>query len=387
MTELKGITWNHSRGFTPLVACCQRYAEQHPGVHVEWHKRSLQAFADFSVEALSKQYDLLIIDHPSVGEAFENKCLVDFHQYLSGDILDELSANSTGLSYKSYTYKNAQLALPVDAATPVSSYRKDLLQQHNLPVPQTWEALIALAEKGKVAMPAIPIDMLMNFYMFCIACGSEPFAASNEIIDERTGNHALQLMAELYSRLDDKMFHCNPIAVAELMSAADDYWYCPFAYGYSNYARKNYAVKPLTFDDVVSYNGQQFLSTLGGTGIAVSAYSSHINEAVHIATMLASAKIQTGLYVEYGGQPAHIKAWRSGYANNLTNNFFINTLPALQRAYVRPRYNGYLQFQDEAGLVLYKFLKHQNSTPANVVQQLNKLYKNSLATHEKPLTI
>ncbi len=66
---LQGITWGHSRGYTPLVAFSQRFSELHPGVEIIWQKRSLQEFADFPIEQLTRQYDLLIIDHPWVGTA------------------------------------------------------------------------------------------------------------------------------------------------------------------------------------------------------------------------------------------------------------------------------------------------------------------------------
>ena len=62
-----------------------------------------------------------------------------------------------------------------------------------------------------------------------------------EVIDRKTGVPAIETMKELYSLIDKKMFNCNPIAVAELMSTTDDYWYCPFAYCYSNYSRSGYA--------------------------------------------------------------------------------------------------------------------------------------------------
>jgi len=31
---LRGITWGHSRGYLPLVAAAQRFAELHPGVEI-----------------------------------------------------------------------------------------------------------------------------------------------------------------------------------------------------------------------------------------------------------------------------------------------------------------------------------------------------------------
>src|SRR5688500_10341947 len=44
---LKGITWGHSRGITPLLAAAQRYSELHPEIEITWSKRTLQAFADY----------------------------------------------------------------------------------------------------------------------------------------------------------------------------------------------------------------------------------------------------------------------------------------------------------------------------------------------------
>ena len=45
MINLRGMTWDHSRGFDPMVATSAAYAAAHPGVSITWEKRSLQAFA------------------------------------------------------------------------------------------------------------------------------------------------------------------------------------------------------------------------------------------------------------------------------------------------------------------------------------------------------
>ncbi len=44
-THLRGITWNHSRGYVSVVATAQRFCELHPQVAISWDKRSLQEFA------------------------------------------------------------------------------------------------------------------------------------------------------------------------------------------------------------------------------------------------------------------------------------------------------------------------------------------------------
>lgn len=370
---LKGITWGHSRGITPLLAVSQRFAELNPGVEVQWHKRTLQEFADFPIEQLTRKYDLLIIDHPWVGCAAAEQCVIPLEQYLPPDYLYDQSQHSTGQSHNSYAYSGHQWALAIDAATPVASYREDLLKA----VPQTWQDVLELAKDGKVAAPAIPIDLLMNFYTFCIAAGQQPFQRENEVIDEATGKEALHIMKQFYSLLDKRFFQCNPIAVAELMSSTDDYYYCPFAYGYSNYSRKGYAKHLLTYTDVVRYGDDHLQTTIGGTGLAVSTFSAHRDVAVRFTEMAVSGACQSSLYVQHGGQPGHLSAWQDAEANRLTHNYFRNTLPALQRGYMRPRYNGYLFFQDHAGDPLQQYLLH-NGYAHTVLKEMNRIYRESL---------
>jgi multiple sugar transport system substrate-binding protein len=374
---LKGITWNHSRGITPLLAASQRYNELHPQIEISWTKRTLQEFADFSIEKLTEQYDLLIIDHPWVGCAAASNCVLPLDDYLPAAYLQNQLDHSVGYSHPSYNYKNKQWALAIDAATPAASYRKDLLEQNNIALPQTWQQVIALAKMGKVAVPAIPIDILMNFYSFCIAYGTTPFTNQQEVIDVATGTQAIEAIKELYSVVDTKMFTCNPIAVAELMSATDDYCYCPFAYAYSNYSRTGYAKNILHYANVVAVNGNQLQTTIGGTGLAVSAFSKNKNAALDFTQWIVSEDMQRTFYVQHGGQPGHRSAWEDTGANTLTHNFFKNVLPVMDNGYVRPRYNGYLHFQDAAGLPLQQCIM-QNENPAIALQKMNTLYQQSL---------
>ncbi len=373
---LHGITWGHSRGITPLLAVSQRYSELHPGVEIHWRKRTLQQFADFPIESLTKEYDLLIIDHPWVGCAAATNCVLPLDDYLSKEYLNDQLNNSVGYSHQSYNYDNRQWALAIDAATPAASYRPDLMKPNNIPGPQTWVDVIELAKQGRIAVPAIPIDLLMNFYTFCIAHGKIPFQNDKEFIDKETGIAAIETMKQLYSLIDKRMFTLNPIAVAELMSSANDYWYCPFAYCYSNYSRKGYAPNLLLYTNVVSFNNSQLKTTIGGTGLAVSAFSKNKKTAIDLAAMLVSGECQQTLYVQNGGQPGHRSAWLDKEANELTHNFFKEILPPMDNGYVRPRYNGYLHFQDHAGDPLQQCLL-QGTDPAEALLEMNRLYVQS----------
>ncbi|QNK55288.1 ABC transporter substrate-binding protein [Paenibacillus sp. PAMC21692] len=376
--QLRGITWNHSRGYVSVAATAQRFMELHPGVDIIWEKRSLQAFADYPIHVLADQYDLLIIDHPWAGFAADKGILVPLEKFLPTEFMADQAANSVGLSHVSYQFDGRQYALAVDAATPIATYRPDLFERDGLELPTTWEELLALARTGKVAFAGIPIDLLMQFYMLCATQGEEPFAGTEQVASENMGLHVLEQLRELSGYCTKEMFGWNPIRVYEEMCTRDSLYYCPFAYGYSNYTRKGYAARLLLSTDMVSIGEHGPLrSTLGGTGIAVSSKSKHLDIALEYAKFTASPEVQKTIYVESGGQPGHRAAWLDEEVNRRTNQYFINTLPALDRAYMRPRYSGYFHFQDRAGDVVRDYIMH-GGNPLQVLQQLDRLYRESL---------
>lgn len=374
---LKGITWNHSRGFVSVVATAQRFEEMNPDVRIVWEKRSLQEFADAPVQKLAEHYDLLIIDHPWAGFAADKDILVPLEQHLSAEFLADQANHSVGKSHESYNFNGRQVALAVDAATPVASYREDLLRRADVGVPETWEDLLALARRGMVAFPGIPIDSLMNFYMLCCSQGEEPFVQEDVVVSREMGVRALEQLRELASLCTKEMFDWNPIKVYEAMITRDDIAYCPFAYGYSNYARPGYAARVLRFTDLVSIGSHGRLrTTLGGTGLAISAKCVHLETALKYAEYTASPDCQRTVYFENGGQPGHRLAWLDEEVNRRSNNFFKDTLPALDRAYLRPRYSGYMHFQDNAGDHVRDYMMN-GGDPGRVLDIMNELYRES----------
>lgn len=373
-TILKGITWNHSRGLLPMVATAQRFQELNPNVEITWEKRSLQAFADFSIQQLAERFDLLVIDHPWAGFAAKTKSIVPLDQYLSADYLHDQETNSVGASYESYHYDGHQWALPIDAATPVAASRPDILEKKGLSLPQSFNDLLALADKGLVAFAGIPIDVLMNFYTLCCSLGEDPCQSDREVISAEIGVKALQMYRQLALMIDKANFSRNPIQVYEAMTLTDEIAYCPFAYGYSNYSRNGYARKALHFHDMISLDGKTNLrSTLGGTGLAISSKCENIKIAAAYAEYVGSAACQSGLYFESGGQPGYLAAWQNAEVNRQSQNYFANTLPALQRAFLRPRYHGSMFFQDHAGDVVRDYLMEGGNEEV-VLTALNKLY-------------
>lgn len=340
-----------------MVATAQRYTELHPEVHIRWELRSLQAFADQSIAALSEHYDLLVIDHPSIGEAASHGLFLPLDHHLPAEFLADQARHSVGASHASYHYAGHQWTLATDAATPVSCARPDVLARHGCAVPQTWDELIALARRGLVAFAGLKLDCLMHWYTLCLNEGQEPFTTPEGIVAPEVGCAALEALKQLTDACGPACLTRNPIAAYELLSTGDSHGYSPFAYGYSNYARASYTPRTLQFGGLVSRKGKRLRSTLGGAGLAVSARSKAPAQATDYARFVASAEVQTGLYTAMGGQPGHRRAWLDEENNRITSGYFRDTLLTLDESYLRPRYPDYIHFQEQAPESIARFLR------------------------------
>ena len=132
-TTLKGITWNHSRGFTSIVGVAQRFSELNPGIDIVWEKRSLSEFESKPIQMLAQDYDFLVIDHPWAGFAAKHNVLLPLNSYLPAEFLADQAENSVGKSHASYNFNGFQAALAIDAASPVSIYRPDKMDASQVP--------------------------------------------------------------------------------------------------------------------------------------------------------------------------------------------------------------------------------------------------------------
>lgn len=372
MIELTGITWNHTRGYLPMIATAQRFSELHPDVSISWQKRSLQQFADAPLADLAARFDLMVIDHPSIGEAAHLNLLLPLDEHLPSDYLADQAANSVGQSHTSYSIGGHQYALATDAATPIAGWRPDLLAKAGAQPPATWDDLLALARRGLVTVPAIPIDSLMNLFMLANALDAEPFTTPGEVIASPAGKEALQLLRELVCLSAPGSLDRNPIRTWQLLADSEEIAYCPFAYGYSNYSRPGYASNVLQTGGLVTLNGKPLRSTLGGAGLAISRNCKHPEQALAYAKFSASAEVQKTLYTHSGGQPGHRAAWLDTALNGLTNGFFQSTLPTLDAAWVRPRFPGFIAFQDAASNLVHDYLVHGGGE-AEVINRMNQI--------------
>src|SRR4029077_5112636 len=132
-----------------------------------------RAFGDNPIGKLAEEFDLLVIDHPSVGEAAD--FLFPLDEHLPADFIHELALASVGQSHESYDWDGHLWALAIDAAAPVSCQRPDLLAQMGASDPRTWPELLDLARLAVRVLPCTAVAAFMAFCMVCGAAGEDPF--------------------------------------------------------------------------------------------------------------------------------------------------------------------------------------------------------------------
>lgn len=371
---LKGMTWSHPRGYDPMVACSSLW-QQKTGIAIEWDKRSLQDFESFPVEELARAYDLIVIDHPHVGQITAERCLEPLDVAGREAERTALASGSVGQSYPSYNWQGRQWAFPIDAATQVQAWRPDALEAP----PARWSEVLDLARQDRVLLPLRPPHVLMVFYTLAgnlgHACMTDP---SNDLIDVEIGRQVFETMREIAALVDPACFEMDPIAVSERMAEADSQIVCaPLIYGYVSYATVGFRANRLTFADVpVIGSGGPIGSALGGTGIAVSAFSKARDAAIDFAYWVASGDVQRGAYAAAGGQPGHAAAWEDQAVNEATGDFYRDTRATLEGAWVRPRHDGYMAFQQAASERILSGMTSRHNA-AEVVADLNRLFRES----------
>jgi multiple sugar transport system substrate-binding protein len=343
---LTGLAWDHRRCWGPLEASVPGYSAAHPGLTIHWDRRSLYEFGEGRLEDALRDFDLVLLDHPFIGDVARNGLLAPFDAYLTDAARQTFAAESVGKSWQSYQADGRQWALPIDAAAQVASYRPDLLDRLGGEVPRTHGEVIALGGKARaqgkwLGLPLVPTDA-MCLILTGAAIAGHPIAATEDLfLAESALADVLDRLREIVALAHPDSWSWNPIRCYDHMIARDDVVYVPFAFGYVNYASRGEAPY-LRFADIPA--SPPIGSLLGGAGIGVSAFSKERDAAAEYALHLCSPEFQRSEYVTAGGQPGMLSAWTDTAVNRATHGFFRDTLATMRGAYLRGTHPGFVGF-------------------------------------------
>jgi multiple sugar transport system substrate-binding protein len=347
----RGLTWDHPRGFNALAAAARRLDQERDGIAIDWDKQPLEGFESNPIRDLCARYDLVVLDHPHVGEAVQSACLFALEELFPSGEIATWSTVTMGPCLASYRYAGRHWALPLDAATQVMAVRPHLLDEP----PGTWDDVVALSARRPVALCMAGPHPILTFLSLATAFGEPPAERDvATLVSPETGEKALGIMATLCGRMPDEARGRNPIELLEAMAAGDDIALSPLVYGYVNYAvRRETEDRLISFENAprASQEGRRG-STLGGTGIGISRRCRITPALVEHLRWLLGADAQIGFIPLHDGQPSRREAWHDECVNARCANFYLKTAETLEQAYLRPRHPGWIAFQTEASTLL-----------------------------------
>ena len=337
--KLNGLTWDNPRGWGPLEAALKAFQKTPQGrdLDISWDIQPLSGFESRSLAETTTLYDLIILDHPHIGEAAENKWLQP---------IGLLPDDYVGASRDSYFWNNQQWTFPLDAACHVCAVREDSFDC----CPTEITSLLASDTNIRFGIPLSGVHALMAAYSLATGLGS----TSQNNDSKNKSRQAMELLHQLKLKAHPDSISWNPIqALQALVYRQIDVVLFTFNYiDFQNESNVLYRALP-------TLNGVSLQGVLGGTGLAVSSRCEYPEIALDFGRFLSSPEIQSGLWIENHGQPAHRTAWQK-LATLHPQNLVV--AQALENSWMRPRYSGWNQWQTDFGIKLNDWLKDKKET-------------------------
>lgn len=363
MKKFRGLTWDHPRGYQALEA-----ATSLKNGPIDWDRQPLSGFEIAPIAELCAQFDIVVLDHPHLGEALASDCLQPLDAIFSRSVLAKWQRQSVGRSFDSYLMDGHLWAIPLDAAAQVTACRSEM-RDH---VPATWEEVLTFAkESGRVALSLQGPHAVLTAFSIYASMGCQ--LGETRLFNE-DAEAVFDLLSKIYTYAPQGSDSLNPIELLEAIQTRDQIDLCPLVFGYVNYAQGNPS-RALHFANAPVWQlGGAHGSVIGGTGLALSKKCRPTPELLTHLRWLLSSEAQNCFIPDQAGQPSALSAWQDTAINTQARGFYRDTLLTMQKATIRPRFNGYIPFQSAASEVIRKGLEARIE-PSAFVEKINALHQ------------
>ena len=336
-----------------------RFEQQHPDIHLavtEAHESTDEletiysdAFADGAT------YDLVYADIVWVPKFAAAGWLMPLGDRISEDALADFLPNDRAGSY----YNDQLYRLPMRSDIGVLHYRQDLLQTANQPVPETFDALLAAAERLQAEdlvswgylWQGRPYEGLSATFAEVLA-GYGGFWIDPETLEIGLGQpEALQALEFLRQTIE------TGIAPERVTSYSEEETYRLFQDGEAAFLRnwpETWATVNSIDSDmggkiaiapVLHAEGQISRGCQGGWGLAIAANTDHPDAAWTAAQFFTSAEAQRQLALEVGYLPSR----RSLYTDPAIvqhYSYYPELLDLMNQSVMRPAIPNYVQVSE-----------------------------------------
>jgi len=365
MTDFVGLTWDHPRGRVALEAAS---GDIGAGDTIRWEAQPLEGFESAPIDELAARYDLIVLDHPHMGDAISSSSIHPLDGLFSAEQVGSWSAGAVGPSLASYTVDGRLWALPLDAATQVSARRVEALPH----APTAWPELVEASEQHAVALSLAGPHAFLTLCSIAVSLGDDP-GSGDRCFARGTALAALETMTEVASRAPVGSAALNPIGLLDRMRDLRDIDLIPLVYGYVNYSSDEIRFGAPPGDARIG-------STIGGTGIALSRRADPSPALLAHLGWLMSDEAQVGFIPRHQGQPALRSAWGAPEVDADAHGFYSATLATIEQAWVRPRFPGYIPFQSAAS-ALVRVAVGGELTASRALDEIDSAFATALKEH------
>ena len=376
---IRGLTWGHRRASVPLENAARAFIAANPDTEIVWTVRSLADFEHQNFAEAIAGTDLIVFDHPHLGQAISENALLPLDGQLPAD--GERDDAYIGPSLRSYRHDGQLWAVPVDAATIHAVYRPDLMDRLGADLPLRWDDAIALCQlarhKGfRTLLAAHGHHALLTLASLMNGLGAPwPTESGKRFhLDAPVLAEAIGQFQDMLAQTDMAVsLQSTAITLHDRLAEDDDLVFCPATYGYATYGEQGVYANRLAFSPFPGLGSDPSAGTaIGGAGCGISRQVRERDAALDFLAFLSRGDTQVDLLGREGGQPARIEAWTTPQTDRRFNGFFSAVRQTLRGAWVRPRFPGYTELEQDLAALLQSCLRGQTSRNACVSVMLDR---------------
>ena len=242
-----GITWDHERGRDPLLATAERVRGRDAGSASPGTCARCRASRMRSIPDLAQRYDLLVLDHPHIGEIVPTGALLPLDELLDAAFIADQAPTRSGRATRATsgtaTSGRSRSTLPgtsaptgptCSSASAPGCPRRGTTSGSSTRRPAAGHARLASASKA--------VDTLATWLTLRRTPASSPTPDEERLAARATWRSSSSRRSRRLAEMPAPPTRSpgTRSSLLEHMATADDVVYCPILFGYSNYSRPGF---------------------------------------------------------------------------------------------------------------------------------------------------